>query len=261
MHRTVDSIFALKPLIDKYVKSKSQKHRNLLFSCFVDFRKAFDCIPQQKLFDELRKEGVQGHFLDVLISIYSNDTSAVNIENKFRQSFTCKGKVACSHLLFLISIVRTTHITMDMSFTDRGTHKTSVSQVGEKISAISVSQEGEYVTLSICVSWVGEHISLRVCVSHVRKSLGICVSQVREHISLGIRVSQVGEHASLGVCFPGGRTHFTRDMCSPGGGTHITWEMCFPGRGTHITRDMCLPDARTHITRDMCFPGGGNTYH
>ena len=41
MHGTVDSIFTLKTLIDKYVKSKPQKHRNLLFPCFVDFRKAF----------------------------------------------------------------------------------------------------------------------------------------------------------------------------------------------------------------------------
>ena len=40
MHGTVDSIFTLKKLIDKYVKSKPQKHRNLL-----DFRKAFDYMP------------------------------------------------------------------------------------------------------------------------------------------------------------------------------------------------------------------------
>ena len=35
MHGTVDSIFIFKTLIDKYVKSKSQGRRNLLFSCFV----------------------------------------------------------------------------------------------------------------------------------------------------------------------------------------------------------------------------------
>ena len=53
MHGTVGSIFTLKMLVDKYVKSKPHKHRNLLFSCFVNFRKAFDCIPQQKLFNKL----------------------------------------------------------------------------------------------------------------------------------------------------------------------------------------------------------------
>ena len=65
------------------------KHRNSLFSCFVDLRKAFDCIPRQKLFDKLRKEGVQGRFLDVLISMYSNDNSAVKIDNKLTEAFTC----------------------------------------------------------------------------------------------------------------------------------------------------------------------------
>ena len=66
MHGTVDSIFTLKMLIDKYVKSKQQKHRNLLFSCFINFRKAFDCTPRQKLLNKLRKEGVHGRFMDVL---------------------------------------------------------------------------------------------------------------------------------------------------------------------------------------------------
>ena len=87
MHGTVYSIFTLKMFIDKYVKSKPQKHQNLLFSCFVDFRKAFDCIPRQN--DKLRKEGVQGRFLDVLISMYSNDKSAVKIDNKLTEAFTC----------------------------------------------------------------------------------------------------------------------------------------------------------------------------
>ena len=84
MHGTVDSIFTLKTVIEKYVKSKQQKHRNLLFSCFVDFRKAFDCIPRQKLVDKLRK-GVHQCFLDVLISIYSNGKSAVKIDDKLTQ--------------------------------------------------------------------------------------------------------------------------------------------------------------------------------
>ena len=88
MHGTVDSIFTIKTLIDKYVKSKPQKHRNLLFPCFVDFRKAFDCIPRQKLVDKLNKEGVHGRFFDVLIFMYSTDKSEVKIDDKLTQSFT-----------------------------------------------------------------------------------------------------------------------------------------------------------------------------
>ena len=89
MHGTADSIFILKALIDKYVKSKSQRQRNMLFSCFVDFSKAFDRVPRNKLFDKLRTVGIKGHFLEVLISMYSNDKSAVKIENKITQTFLC----------------------------------------------------------------------------------------------------------------------------------------------------------------------------
>ena len=99
MHGTVDSIFTLKMLIDKYVKSKPHKRQNALFSCFVDFRKAFDCIPRQKLFDKLRKEGVQGRFLDVLISMYSNDKSAVKIDNKLTEALTCFAGVKQGYMM------------------------------------------------------------------------------------------------------------------------------------------------------------------
>ena len=124
MHGTVDSIFTLKTLIDKYVKSKPQKHRNLLFPCFVEFRKAFDCIPRQKLIDKLNKEGVHERFLDVLIFVYSTDKSEVKIDDKLTQSFTCTEKVPCCHLLFLISIGITTHVTMHMCFPAREKHIT-----------------------------------------------------------------------------------------------------------------------------------------
>ena len=89
MHGTVDSLFILKMLIDKYVKSKPQRQRNLLFSCFVDFSKAFDTVPRKKLFDKLRTVGINGHFLEVLMSMYSNDKSAVKIENKITETFPC----------------------------------------------------------------------------------------------------------------------------------------------------------------------------
>ena len=87
-HGIVDSIFILKTLIDKFVKSKPQKRRNLLFSCLVDFRKAFDRVPRQKLFEKLRKEGIKGRFLKIVMSMYSKDKSAVKINNKMTRTET-----------------------------------------------------------------------------------------------------------------------------------------------------------------------------
>ena len=60
-----DSIFILKALIDKYVKSKPKKSNNLLFTCLIDFSKAFDSIPRGKLFEKLRLAGVTGRFLEI----------------------------------------------------------------------------------------------------------------------------------------------------------------------------------------------------
>ena len=101
MHGTVDSIFTLKTLIDKYVKSKPQRHQNLPFSCFVEIRKSLPLYTPTETSRQTEKKGVQGRFLDVLISIYSNDKSADENDDKLSQlSFTCKGKVACYHLQF-----------------------------------------------------------------------------------------------------------------------------------------------------------------
>ena len=88
-HGTVDSIFILKTLIDKFVKSKPQKRRRLAFLVFVDFRKAFDRIPRQKLFEKLRKEGIKGRFLEIVMSMYSKDKSGVKINNKMTEDFPC----------------------------------------------------------------------------------------------------------------------------------------------------------------------------
>ena len=64
-----------------------KKKRNLVFSCFIDFRKAFDLTPRQKLFDKLRRGGIQRPFLEVLISINSNDKLVVKIANKLTLFF------------------------------------------------------------------------------------------------------------------------------------------------------------------------------
>ena len=171
MHGTVNNILTSKTLIDKYLKSKPQKHQNLLFSCFIYFRKAFNCIPRQNLVDKQRKEGVHRRFLDVLISTYPNNKSAVKIDDKLTQSFICKRKVPYCHLLFSISIGRTTHVTMDMCFLGREKHITmDMCCAGRRthitrnttITRDMCSPAGKKHTTRVCVFQVGEHISLAI---------------------------------------------------------------------------------------------------
>lgn len=73
-HRTSDHIFTLKTLIDKYV---THTPKGKLFSCFVDFRKAFDSIWHQGLLYKLLKYQIGGKFFDVISNMYSNSKCCV----------------------------------------------------------------------------------------------------------------------------------------------------------------------------------------
>ena len=151
MHGTVDSIFTLKTLIDKYVKSKPQKHRNLLFPCFVDFRKAFDCIPRQKLVYKLNN--------------ITRDMCFLGGGTHITRDMCFPGGG--------------THITRDMCFPGRGTHITR---------DMCFPGRGTHFTRDMCFLGRGTHITRDMCFlgreTHI--PLGICVSRVGEHISLGI---------------------------------------------------------------------------
>ena len=55
--RTSDHMFVLKTLIDKYTTKNGQ-----LYTCFVDFKKAFDSVNHVYLLYKLQKAGIHGFF-------------------------------------------------------------------------------------------------------------------------------------------------------------------------------------------------------
>ena len=66
--RTSDHMFILKTLIEKYTK-QGVKH---LYTCFIDFKKAFDKVWHIGLFFKLREMGVSDLFYNVLKNMYLN---------------------------------------------------------------------------------------------------------------------------------------------------------------------------------------------
>ena len=62
-NRPVDHILNLKTTVNKYVTDRKGKK---LFTCFVDFQKAFDSIWHEGLFYKLEKKGINGNFLDII---------------------------------------------------------------------------------------------------------------------------------------------------------------------------------------------------
>ena len=73
-YRTTDNLFVLQTLIDSRVQWPGKK----LYTCFVDFRKAFDTVPREKLWRALEGIGVGGRFLACLRSMYSQDQACVS---------------------------------------------------------------------------------------------------------------------------------------------------------------------------------------
>ena len=48
--------------------------------CFIDYKKAFDCVDHQRLWCTLKDMGVPEHLIVVLINLYTNQESTVRTE-------------------------------------------------------------------------------------------------------------------------------------------------------------------------------------
>ena len=64
--RSSDHMIVMKSLIDKYINVNGGK----LYSCFVDFRKAFDSVIHPGLKLKLKELNINGKFYDILSSLY-----------------------------------------------------------------------------------------------------------------------------------------------------------------------------------------------
>jgi hypothetical protein len=64
--RTTDNLYILRMLIEQSI----HKHKKV-YCCFVDFRKAFDTVPRDLLWQVLDEMGIVGRFMQCLQSMYS----------------------------------------------------------------------------------------------------------------------------------------------------------------------------------------------
>ena len=71
-----------------------KKKNKPLFTCFVDFAKAFDSVNYQLLWEKLASMGVslKNLMMNILQSMYANATSRVVANNKFSFSLPKKSK-------------------------------------------------------------------------------------------------------------------------------------------------------------------------
>ena len=83
-NRTSDAITILHNSIFEYCNKRNSK----LYSCFVDFEKAFDKIPRNLLLDKIYGLGITGNVFNILASMYTTDKCRIKIGNKMSPSFS-----------------------------------------------------------------------------------------------------------------------------------------------------------------------------
>ena len=103
-NRTSDAHLILHNLVRDYCHKKGK----FLYSCFIDFSKAFDSIPRDILFQKLLSKGIKGKLFNLLKNIYVHDKSKIKIGNYLSETIAVNQGVrqGCilSPLLFNIFI-------------------------------------------------------------------------------------------------------------------------------------------------------------
>ena len=81
--QTNDHVLTLKTIIDKYCIKKNKK----LFSCFVDYKKAFDTVSRELLLHKLTLLNITGPFFEVLQDMYNKSTAKIKINKLLSEKF------------------------------------------------------------------------------------------------------------------------------------------------------------------------------
>jgi len=81
-HRCSDNVFILRTLI-----GKARAKKGSLYTCFVDFSKAFDTIPRKLLWERLRELMIHGEMMEAIQSMYENVTACVRTPEGMTDTF------------------------------------------------------------------------------------------------------------------------------------------------------------------------------
>ena len=82
-NRTSDALIILHNIVKYYCENS----RRPIHACFVNFKKAFDSIPRQKIFEKLIKHNITGKFYDCIKNMYSCDLTCIKIGDKITDTF------------------------------------------------------------------------------------------------------------------------------------------------------------------------------
>ena len=84
----VDMIFVARQLVEK-----AREHNSLLFTLFIDLKKAYDSVPRAALWQVLEKYGVPPTMLSIVRSFHDGMKASVRVKGNFSDSFEVRNSV------------------------------------------------------------------------------------------------------------------------------------------------------------------------
>lgn len=77
----IDNIFIAKSVVDIQLNI----NKNHLFAIVVDYKKAFDTVPHNKLFQKLNSLGINGKFIRTIAKMYDRANISLNLKNELSE--------------------------------------------------------------------------------------------------------------------------------------------------------------------------------
>ncbi|MCX6043447.1 MAG: reverse transcriptase family protein, partial [Caldilinea sp.] len=84
-HQTLDNVGVL-----RFIKERYDHERQPVYVAFIDFEKAYDRVPRDKLFKKLQQRGIDGSFLNALLAEYDEVPLSVKTAGGLTDPFLCK---------------------------------------------------------------------------------------------------------------------------------------------------------------------------
>ena len=72
-YSTIDNIFTLQSLVQKHISKKGGR----FYCIYIDYKKAFDSVNHDRLWDALERKGISGYFLNFWKFLYSQLKSCI----------------------------------------------------------------------------------------------------------------------------------------------------------------------------------------
>ncbi|MEW8544944.1 MAG: reverse transcriptase family protein [Candidatus Thiodiazotropha sp.] len=158
-YSAIDNLFVLMSMGQKYLSKKGGR----FYCIFIDFSKAFDRVDHLELFESLRRKGVTGKFMTLLVSMYSQLCSCVKLNNQsFTKYFSCNigTRQGCKLSPILFSLFINDLIDDLKQSGVRGIH---ISNNGEEILAIAYADDFAEVSDSVRALQIQIDITSRFC--------------------------------------------------------------------------------------------------